>query len=299
MAFPSSDAEFFGLVPAAAPGEFHFTVRNHLARLDRHLYGGTAIGVSICAVETLTGNHAQWMTTQFVATAPPDADITVVAEVLAPGRQTQQVRVTGLDAHGTVMFASLGATGRALTDGIHGVFENPPRVTPPEDSAAVRGPFDLIARAIGLTTQLTEIPASVGFVSVLEFRAPDILEHPDPGPGRLCAWVRRRDGVPLSPALLSFVADMVPVSVAAASETMAFGTSLDNTIRIGEQEPTEWALVDLRPHLAGGAYAHGAAHLWSETGHLLATASQSAILRVMDEAAVAAFRAHLAAGGPD
>jgi acyl-CoA thioesterase II len=75
---------------------------------------------------------------------------------------------------------------------------------------------------------------------------------------------------------VAFMADMVPLSVAHACGVMAGGISLDNTIRIGAFEPTEWVLVDLRPHLAVGDYGHGAAHIWSEQGNLLATASQSA-----------------------
>ena len=54
------------------------------------------------------------------------------------------------------------------------------------------------------------------------------------------------------------------------------GTSLDNSIRIGTFVETEWILLDLRPHLAVGDYGHGSAHIWSEDGHLMATASQTA-----------------------
>ena len=76
--------------------------------------------------------------------------------------------------------------------------------------------------------------------------------------------------------MAAYLADMVPLSVALACGVMAGGTSLDNTIRIGSFVDTEWVLLDLRPHLAAGDYGHGTAHLWSESGHLLATASQTA-----------------------
>ena len=101
-----SDADFLGLTPLDEAGRFHFRVVNHLSRLDGHLYGGTAIAVSIAAAEIVSERPAVWMTTQFVATAPPGAEVHVHAEVLAPGRRTNQVRVTGTSTDGDVMFAS-------------------------------------------------------------------------------------------------------------------------------------------------------------------------------------------------
>lgn len=280
-----SDAEFLGLAPAggeAAPGRFRFTVEKHLARLDGHLYGGTAIAVSITAAELVSERKALWMTTQFVSTAPPGEEITVEAEVLAPGKRTNQVRVTGTDRAGRVMFASLGATGIPREEGLHGAFENPPQVDPPADSRPA-GPFSIVTRHLGIELELPfTAGGDVGFSSVIEFREPTIHQHPDPGPGRLCVWARRRDGALLTPALVAYIADMVPLSVAAACGVMVAGISLDNSIRIGEFDETEWVLLDLRPHLAVGDYGHGAAHVWSEHGTLLATASQSASMRAID-----------------
>lgn len=271
-----TDAEFLGLSPAEDPGRFHFSVQNHLARLDGHLYGGTAIAVSIATAELVTERSALWMTTQFVSTAPPGEDISVHAEILAPGRRTNQVRVAGANPGGEVMFASLGATAHHRPDGLAGTFENPPRVTAPSEAEPWSGPFVGMARRAGIEADIPPLPTDVGFSSVLEFREPAIIEHPDPGPGRMCIWVRRRDRQAVTPALVAYMADMVPLSVAMASEVVAGGISLDNTIRIGRFVPTEWVLIDLRPHLAVGGYGHGAAHIWSERGHLLATASQSA-----------------------
>lgn len=271
----SSDVDFLGLGAGEGPGRFTFRVRNHLARLDGNLYGGTAIAVSIAVSEIVSERRALWMTTQFVSTAPADAEISVHAEVLAPGRRTNQVRVTGTDEQGAVMFASLGATGHHREGGLAGVFENAPVVSRPEDSAPRGGPFHTMLRLAGIEDP-PPVPDDLGFNSVVEFREPEVEQHPDPGPGRICMWVRRRDGVPVTPATVAFMADMVPLSVAAACGVVAGGISLDNSIRIGTFTESEWVLMDLRPHLAVGGYGHGAAHVWSEDGHLLATASQTA-----------------------
>jgi acyl-CoA thioesterase II len=277
----SSDAEFLGLEPAGDDGRYRFTVSNHLSRLDGRLYGGTAIAVSIATAEQVTERPALWMTTQFVSTAPSEAVIDVHTEVLAPGKRTNQVRVTGT-ADGEVMFASLGATGHHRDGGLTGEFENAPKVTGPEDAGAWATPFTGMLRNAGVDIEMPPMPANKAFSSVIEFREPTILEHPDPAPGRVCLWVRRRDRQPVTPAMVAFMADMVPLSVAHACGVVAGGISLDNSIRIGSFEETEWVLVDLRPHLAVGDYGHGAAHIWSESGHLLATASQTASMMRFD-----------------
>jgi acyl-CoA thioesterase-2 len=277
----TSDADFLGLVAGTAPGYHRFSVRNHLARLDARLYGGTAIAVSLATAEMVTGRSPLWMTTQFVSTAPAEAEILVHTEVLAPGRRTHQVRVTATDEQGEIMFASLGATGHHRDDGLTGTFEHPPVVTSPEESEPRGGPFTTMLRNAGID-DVPPLPEGLGFASVVEFREPEVRSHPDPGPGRICMWVRRRDGVALTPATVAFIADMVPLSVAHGAGLVAGGISLDNTIRVGAFEPTEWVLVDLRAHFAAGGYGHGAAQLWSESGALLGTASQTASMFEFD-----------------
>ncbi len=271
----TTDKEFLGIEPGADEGRSRFRVRNHLSRLDSKLYGGTAIAVSLATAAELTGRSPLWMTTQFVSTAPADAVIDVHTEVLAPGRRTNQVRVTATDETGATMFASLGATGRHRDDGLLGTFEHSPRVSSPLESDACGGPFVAMLRNAGIT-EVPPLPTGVGFASVVEFREPEVREHPDPGPGRICMWVRRRDRVPLTPATAAFIADMVPLSVAHGAGLVAGGISLDNTVRVGAFEPTEWVLVDLRAHFAAGGYGHGSVQLWSESGELMATASQTA-----------------------
>ena len=274
-----SDSSFLGL-GAEGDGRFRFVVEDRLSRMDARLYGGTAIAVSIATAEELTRRPVLWMTTQFVATAAQDAEIAVHAEVLAPGKRTNQVRITGTDASGSAVFASLGATGHHREGGMTGEFERMPTVAPPAAADVADNPFSVMAKAAGVdrpeTSPAPSFPRDTGFASVIEMRAAEVIEHPDAGPGRVCMWLRRKDGEAITPALAAFMADMVPMSVALACGAMAGGTSLDNSIRIGTFVDTEWILLDLRPHLAAGDYGHGSAHIWSETGHLMATASQTA-----------------------
>ena len=261
---------------------FEFTVTDHLSRLDGKLYGGTAIAASVAAAEQVSDRPALWMTTQFVSTTGLDSKISVQVEVLAPGRRTHQVSVTGTDAQGQVIFASLGATGHHAPDGLTGEFESRPEVGSPESGEVWSSPFIGMARGAGIDPSVLPLPAGVGFSRAVDLRHPEIRHHPDPGPGRVCVWARRTDGGPVTAAVAAYLADMVPMAVARAHGVVAMGTSLDNTIRIGTFIQSEWVLIDLRPHLAAGGYGHGIAHVWSETGQLMATASQTASMRPFD-----------------
>lgn len=282
-----ADNDFLGLVAegptdSAERRRFRFDVLPHLSRLDGQLYGGTAIAVSIAAAEIVTQRPALWMTTQFVATAPGGSTVDVSMEVLAGGHRTAQVRVSGVDASGAVMFASLGATGRFKHGAIDGRFESCPVVSDPQDSQPVRSPFEYLAAQRGVDLSSFPIPEHTGFVTAVDYRIPTVTAHPDDGPGRICVWARRRDRAPISGAIIAYLADMVPMSVANAGNRLGGGVSLDNTIRLGDVPRTEWVLIDLRPHLAVGGYGHGAAQIWSDDRRLVATASQTATMLTFD-----------------
>jgi acyl-CoA thioesterase len=62
----------------------------------------------------------------------------------------------------------------------------------------------------------------------------------------------------------------------------ALATSLDNTIRYAAAAvpQSEWVLVDVHAHASSDGYAYGDVHLFSESGTLLATGSQTCIARV-------------------
>ena len=278
-----TDAEFLGLERRDGPGRFHFVVADRLTRLDGRLYGGTAIAVSVTAAEQTSERSALWMTTQFVSSVAEGDEVEVLVEVLAPGKRTNQVRVTGTSSEGEVVFASLGATGHHRDGGLSGEFEHCPTVGPPSEATRWDSPFAGLMRAAGIDLDLPEVPMDKGFNAVVELREPKVVHHPDHGPGRMCLWIRRRDRQEITPAMASYLADVVPMSIANACGVAAGGTSLDNSIRIGSFVPSEWILLDLRPHLAVGDYGHGAVHIWSEEGHLMATASQTASMFRIDE----------------
>ncbi len=296
MTSNAADLRFFGLETTGAPAgdepgssataaRFTFDVVEHLCRIDGLLYGGAAIGASMTVAAELTGRPTLWMTTQFVSSVTRGATVTVDVEVLAAGRRTSQVRVTGTAPDGSVVFASLGAAGVHKPDGLTGNFDAAPTVASPGDSIPLGNPFSRMADAAGI--DLAVPPEPRGFAVAVESRQPALSHHPDAGAGRECLWLRRRDGEPLTAAVVAYLADLVPSSVARAAGRIGGGTSLDNTFRIGTWVDSEWVLLDLRPHFAVGGYGTGTALLWSEGGELLATASQTASMVLFDPAALA------------
>jgi len=84
----------------------------------------------------------------------------------------------------------------------------------------------------------------------------------------------------MSSASLAILGDYVPFGIGQALGLRAGGTSLDNTVRIGRLVPSDWVLLDVRIHQIVNGFGHGAVYLWAEDGTLLATASQSTIVRM-------------------
>jgi acyl-CoA thioesterase len=83
-----------------------------------------------------------------------------------------------------------------------------------------------------------------------------------------------------SGASLAILGDYVPFGISQALGLAGGGnSSLDNTLRVYRLVPTEWVLLDIRIDAVARGFGHGVVHIWAEDGTLLATASQSTIVR--------------------
>jgi acyl-CoA thioesterase len=100
--------------------------------------------------------------------------------------------------------------------------------------------------------------------------------------GRLILWMRPKHGQDIDAATLAIFADHVPSGIGNALGVNAGGRSLDNTLRIVRLVPTDWVLCDISIHAVHAGFGHGAMRLFSEDGQLMATASQSVIVRRHD-----------------
>ena len=124
-------------------------------------------------------------------------------------------------------------------------------------------------------------------MSRLEVRLADARDWSEldgtPGTGRSALWARIPDLLEVSAATLAILGDYVPFGLSQALGRMGGGNSLDNTVRLASLVPTEWVLLDIRVHAVANGFGNGAVLLWSESGTLMATASQSTIVRSFDE----------------
>jgi acyl-CoA thioesterase len=83
----------------------------------------------------------------------------------------------------------------------------------------------------------------------------------------------------VSAPALAVLGDYVPLGLGVTLSTEVSSNSLDNTIRVVKAVETEWVLVDIFVDAVHNGFGHGIVHLWSEDGRLMATASQSALVR--------------------
>jgi acyl-CoA thioesterase-2 len=150
---------------------------------------------------------------------------------------------------------------------VSGQWDTMPEVPPPDDSPprAYRNPeADSLMRRIDTRIAIGR-----------DFRDLDGTQ----GTGQSALWARMPDLLDMSAAALAILGDYVPFGVGQALGVMAGGNSLDNTLRVAKVVPTDWVLVDIRVHAVSNGFGHGLVHLWAEDGTLLATASQSCIVR--------------------
>jgi len=258
--FPdSNDLRMLGISMGEDPLTIQFPLIPAVARHDGGLYGGTAIAVSVVAMESATQRPVLWATTQFVSTAQQGDIIVCSSEIRANGRNISQVQVTGRTGD-RLLFVTVGTTATPRDDGLEGQYEAMPDAQPPESC----DPIDFGLGGPG---------AIRGFTEQVEYR---LAPSADAG-AALMMWSRLRNGNPASNATVAFMADMVPAGIARSAGKMGGGVSLDNSLRFGRNAADhEWVLLELRGLMAVGAHAHGAVNVWSRDGHLLAVGSQSA-----------------------
>lgn len=269
------DELLLGLRPSEVPGELRLTLAPHLSRIDGKLYGGTALAVALAAAEATSGRPALWATTQLVGTTVVGSEIVVATEVVAQGRSVSQVQVDAR-VEGRLLFTGVGATAVAMPDGLAGIGPRPPVVPAPEDCPVLWGP-DRTPWFVG-----PDDAPGTGQHHACEFR---IAQRSD-GDGRTdrrALWSRLVGpsadlDAPITPAGLGFVADMVPLAVAAACGVQGGGTSIDQTLRLGEPARHPWVLLDIEAEVAHGGFGHGRVVMWSPDGRVVGVGSQTARL---------------------
>lgn len=249
----------------------------------RFLFGGCGLAAGIEAMEEASGRPCVWAAAQYLSYAGVGSVLDLDVTLAVTGHQMTQARCVGRVGDQEI-FTVNAALGERTFDHT-GLWAQAPDVPPPSASPVRVHPPELAESVIGRVEsrvaegrQFTELDGTVGS-------------------GRSALWCRMPELLEPSAAALAVLGDFVPSGIGQAIGLPAGGNSLDNTLRVVRVVPTEWVLVDLRIHAIDRGFGHGLAHLWAEDGSLLATASQSVIVRLW-EGRIPAHLRHVQAERP-
>jgi acyl-CoA thioesterase II len=257
-------AEFMGVV-RTGPSTWELVVVPRVATPGDFLYGGCGLGAALVAIEGVTERPTVWATAQYLSYAALGSTVRIEVAVAVAGHRTTQARATAWvdDREILTVNAALGRTDLELG----GVWAEPPSVPPPLDCPPRRLPalmrssiFDHLETRVALGRTFEQLDGT-------------------PGDRRSALWCRVPGHLEPSAATLAIFGDLLSGAVSQPVGRRLMGRSLDNTVRTVQLEPTEWVLCDIRMHALVAGYAQGIAFLWSESGTLLGTASQTVAVR--------------------
>lgn len=260
---------FLGLEPTHNRFRWKLDVHEGVCTTGRFLFGGAGLGAAISALEGTAGRQCVWATGQYLSYAKPgevlDIDVTLAVE----GHQITQARAVGHVGNREILTvnAALGDRPGKKT----GQFESMPTVAPPGDCP----PRPQRSDTRGSINERLDVRVAKG-------RPHDQLDG-TPNDGRTIYWARLPHVIEgVDTTALAIMGDYVPGGTGQALGVLGGGNSLDNTLRVLHLVPTDWVLLDIKIHGVERGFAHGLVHMFAEDGTLLATASQSCIVRYHD-----------------
>jgi acyl-CoA thioesterase len=232
------------------------------------MFGGVGLAAAIQAMQHTCQRPVIWATAQYLSYARPPSVVDLDVWIPAAGRNTSQARVIGHvgDKEIFTVNAALGSRDSPFSQ----QWVEAPEVPGPDQCQHTdhwRGDDEGLHGQI----EMRLVRGSYGFHMTTQTPAKD---------GRLIMWMRPKGGQDIDAATLAIFADHVPSGIGNALGVNAGGNSLDNTIRIVRLVPTQWVLCDIAIAAVQGGFGHGAMRLFAQDGTLMATASQSVIVRL-------------------
>ncbi|HTU37335.1 MAG TPA: acyl-CoA thioesterase [Acidimicrobiales bacterium] len=263
---------FLGMEPVGDDLHWRMRVVQQLTTPGNFLFGGCGLGAALVALEAASGRPTVWATAQYLSYALTHAELDWDVTLAAVGGHVTQGRAVGR-VDGREILTVNAALGADDLD-VGGIWVSPPDVPPPDDC-----PPRFIPEFFRNTI--------MDSIEVRNARGRTFEEMDGtPGSPDSALWARVPGHLTPSAATLAIMGDYVSGAVSQPLGRRAMGRSLDNTLRMVQLKPTEWVLCDIRMHALVDGYAQGTAFLWSETGDLLATASQSIAVRLWPDDAV-------------
>lgn len=257
---------FLDLRPSHNPYRWSLPVTKTLSTMGGFLFGGCALGAAISALEQASGRECVWATAQYLSYARPGEVMDIDLTLAVNGHQITQARAVCHVGNREILTVNAALGHRDMAEA--GQWEQMPDVRPPEEyeEREWRLPAD------GSINERLEQRTVKG-------RALSSLDGSH-GDGRTQLWARIPDVIEgVDATTLAILGDFVPMAVGQALGIRGGGNSLDNTLRVARLVPTEWVLLDIRVHAVERGFGHGLVHMFAEDGTLMATASQSCIVR--------------------
>ena len=257
---------FLDLRSSHNPYRWTLPVTSGLSTWGGFLFGGCGLGAAISALEQTSGRECVWATGQYLSYAKPgevmDIDVTIAVE----GHQITQARAACHVGNREILTVNAALGFRDI--GKSGQWEQMPDVPAPSECE----PRDHRMPADGTINERLEL-------RIVKGREMTSLDGTH-GDGQVQLWARIPDVIEgVDATTLAILGDFVPMGVGQALGVRGGGNSLDNTLRVARLVPTEWVLLDIRVHAVGRGFGHGLVHMFAEDGTLMATASQSCIVR--------------------
>ena len=251
---------------------WQLTVGPDISTPGNFLFGGCGLGAGLVALEAASGRPTLWATAQYLSYAPTGSVVDYEVTLAIVGGHVTQGRAVARTG-GLEILTINAALGTPQMD-LQCVWVTPPDVPPPE------------------TCPKRELPAMFAnsILDRIEVRVArgNVLYDLERTAGDPCSalWARVPGQLSPSAATLAIFGDYVSGGVSQPLGRRTMGRSLDNTLRMVQLEPTEWVLCDIRMYAAVDGYAQGNAFLWSQSGTLLGTASQTLGIRFWPDEAL-------------
>ena len=259
--------EFLGLEATHNPHRWYLPVEKRLCAGGQFLFGGAGLATAVTALEATCERPLIWATAQYLSFARPGSIVDLDVIIPVAGRHTTQARAVGHVGDTEIFTANAALGSRPLEIAAQWVVS--PAVPRANDCPPVP-PWTGRGESIHDSVELRVARGRFGAQRDGTLSAD----------GRSALWARV-PGVEACAATLSLIADWIPSGVGQALGVWAHANSLDNTIRIVDTAAAgEWVLCDIQIVGIRGGFGHGMMNLWSESGRLLATASQSVIVRM-------------------
>lgn len=260
--------QFLGLQPTHNPHRWILPVVPGISTGGGFLYGGCGLAAAVSAMEGTSGRRAVWATAQYLSYAKPGETMDIDVTLAVSGHQITQARAVCHVGDREILTVNAALGDREIEP--HGQWEKMPADLPaPHECEERPHVLDWSGTISGRMDQ-----------RIVKGRS--VLEELDgtPGDGQVILWSRIPEVIEgVDTAALAILGDFVPMGVGQSLGIRGGGNSLDNTLRIGRLVPTEWVLLDIRIHQVERGFGHGLVHMFAEDGTLLATASQSCIVR--------------------